>query len=75
MTFDTLSNCENIADGSFAALVRIHNAGRDLAPVISNVNCRLLYITDTRLGTPDTRHLVTAMARRLQEVHLGNVTS
>ena len=51
-------------------LFGINNVTGDLAPVLSNLQCRMLYIFNTSLTTADTQQLVAAMDTRVKEVTL-----
>ena len=54
--------------------VTITNVCGDLAPVLSNVQCRDLGIVSQSLNASDTKCLVDAMVRRVQEVWLDDVS-
>ena len=43
----------------------------DLAPVLSRVQCDKLHLYDLSLDTDHTLHLLAAMVRGLQVLHLG----
>ena len=50
--------------------VEIERVTGDLAPVLSSLQCRMLYIFNTSLTTADTQQLVAAMDTRVKEVTL-----
>ena len=67
--------------GSLARCVRgvdyhldIDGVTGNLAPLLDNINCTSLSVRNMGLTTADTRALVAAMASRVQEVVLGDVT-
>ena len=54
--------------------VTVTNVNGDLAPVLSNAQCRDLGIVSMSLSTTDTKCLVDAMVRGVREVWLDDVS-
>ena len=66
-----VAHASALADVNVASGVYIYNVVGNVAPVISRIQCRVLWISEMRLSTEDTAALVQGMQTSVVELRLG----
>ena len=60
-----------LADVNVTRDVCIDNVTGNIAPIVSRINCRALYLSKMNLSAEDTAALVLGMQTSVEEVYLG----
>ena len=69
----TVAHASALADVTVTSKVWIQNVVGNIAPIISRIQCRVLFISEMRLSPEDTAALVQGMKTSVEEVTLGYV--
>ena len=67
-----VAHASALADVTVTSKVWIQNVVGNIAPIISRIQCQVLWISEMRLSTEDTAALVQGMQTSVEEVRLGD---